>query len=172
VSLSVDPPRANTNQPVRIVVDVAGVATGESVVVEAQRMNGGNSVDITLKPEGGDRFSCVWIAPSDGDGVWRFKIRQPQIAESPEAALTIIQEDTERLDTSPDRDFLEKLSIATKGQVLSISEIDKLEKLIPRRSFTTRQPIHLPLWNQWIFYAFFVFVITAEWIGRRIMKLM
>ena len=172
VSLSVDPPRANTNQPVRIVVDVAGVATSGSVVVEAQRMNGGNSVDIALKPEGGDRFSCVWIAPSDGDGVWKFKIRQPQISESPEAALTIIQEDTEHIDTSPDRDFLEKLSLATKGQILSISEIDKLEKLIPRRSFTTRQPIHLPLWNQWIFYAFFVFVITTEWIGRRVMKLM
>ncbi len=171
ISLLVDPPRANTNQPVRIVVDLAGATLNDTVVVEARSTTGGKTIDITLKPEGGDRFSCVWSAPSDGAGVWKLKIRQPQVAESPEANLTIIQEDTERIEALPDHDFLQKLSAATNGQFLSILEIDKLEKLIPRRSFITRQPIRMPLWNQWIFYAFFVVVIATEWIGRKIMKL-
>ena len=172
VSLQVDPVRATNHQPVRIIADLANTSTGETVVVEARQEQGGNVVDISLKPDGGNRFSNVWMTPSQGDGLWKFRIRQPQISESPEASLTITQEDTERIDATPDHDLLQKLSAATKGQVINVSEIEKLEKLIPRRSFTIRQPIQIPLWNQWIFYAIFVFVITLEWVGRRILKMM
>lgn len=172
LSLLVDPPRAATNQPVRIVVDLAEAQASDVVIVEAFQATSGKNVDITLKPEGGNQFSTVWIAPSDGEGVWKFRIRQPKTPETPEATLTIIQEDTERIDATPDHAALEKLSVATKGQVVATSNIDALENLIPRRSFTIRQPIQIPLWNQWIIFAILITLLTTEWIGRRILKFM
>ncbi|MCE9619722.1 MAG: VWA domain-containing protein [Planctomycetes bacterium] len=171
VTLLVEPPRVATGQPVRITVDLAGVATDEVVTVEARREKNSGVIDIALKPESGDRYSAIWTPPSDGEGAWTFRIRQPQIADAPEARLVAIQEDAERIDATPDHDALEKLSAATKGQVVAVKDLESLEKLIPRRSFTTRQPIQVPLWNHWIFYAFLVVLLTAEWIGRRILQL-
>jgi len=171
-SLQVEPSRATTNQPVRIVVDLDETPTNGVVVVEAIQTTNGNSVDITLKPEGGNRFSNVWSAPNQGEGVWRFQIRQPQISETPEAKLTIIQEDVEQLDATPDHDSLEKLSAATKGQVIAVDAVESLENLIPHRSFTIREPIQMPLWNKWILYVVLIVVLTTEWIGRRALKLM
>ena len=172
ISLQVDPPQATANQPIRIVVDLDEAPVNGVVVVEAFRPISGGSVDIALQSEGNNRFSSVWIAPNESDGIWRFRIRLPQILETPEATLTVIQEDTERLDATPDHEALQKLSAATKGQMVATTNIQSLETLIPRRSFTTRQPIQMPLWNKWIIYVVLITTLTTEWVGRRIMKLM
>ncbi len=172
ISLQVDPPQATANQPIRIVVDLDEAPVNGVVVVEAFRPTSGGSVDIALQSEGNNRFSSVWIAPNESDGIWRFRIRLPEILETPEATLTVIQEDTERLDATPDHEALQKLSAATKGQMVATTNIQSLETLIPRRSFTTRQPIQMPLWNKWIIYVVLITTLTTEWVGRRIMKLM
>jgi hypothetical protein len=172
VGLQVDPPRATINQPVRISVDLAGVAVGGSVVVEAKNTKNGKTIDVELKADSGDQYSAVWIPSNDGDGVWNFRIRQPQIAESPEAKLTVMYEDQEQLNATPDHETLEKLSAATQGRVVEARDIETLEKLIPNRSFVTKIPIQIQLWNQWLVYVFLVLVLTIEWIGRRILQLM
>ena len=172
VGLQIDPPRATINQPVRISVDLAGVAAGGGVVVEAKNTKNGKIIDVELKPDGGDQYSTVWIPSNDSDGVWNFRIRQPQIADSPEAKLTVMYEDQEQLNATPDHETLEKLSAATQGRVIEARDIETLEKLIPNRSFVTKVPIQIQLWNQWLIYAFLVLVLSIEWIGRRVLQLM
>ena len=172
VGLQIDPPLAAINQPVRISADLAGIEAGGIVVVEGKNVNTGKSIDIALKSDGGDQFSNVWIPPNDGDGVWNFKLRQPKIAETPEAKLTVVYEDQEQLNATPDHETLEKLSAATKGKVIEPRNMEILEKLLPNRSFVTKNPVQVQLWNQWLVYAILVAVMAVEWIGRRLLQLM
>ena len=172
VGLQIDPPLAAINQPVRISADLAGVEAGGIVVVEGKNVNTGKSIDISLKSDGGDQFSNVWIPPNDGDGVWNFKLRQPKIAETPEAKLTVVYEDQEQLNATPDHETLEKLSAATKGKVIEPRNMEILEILLPNRSFVTKNPVQVQLWNQWLVYAILVAVMAVEWIGRRLLQLM
>ncbi len=170
VALQVEPRKAATGQPVRIAADLAG-ASATSVVVEAKHDRSGRVVDVALRPDGGERFSAVWIPPLDGEGEWSLRIQQPAVDHSPEARLLVAQEEIEQADTTPDHALLEKIAAATKGRMIAAADLDGLDGLLPRRSITTRQPIRIPLWNHWPFFAGLAILMTGEWVGRKLLRL-
>jgi hypothetical protein len=169
VSLMVEPSTCATGQPVRITVDGGGRILVDEVVVEA-RLRGGVEVrEIRLRPEGDGRFGTTW-AP-EREGVWDFQLTQPRLDGVESASLQARSEDAEGKDTTPDHTTLMKLAQESGGQMVAPTDIGSLDRRLPERAVTVRQPIQMPLWDRWFLYAALALLLAAEWLGRRAMRL-
>jgi hypothetical protein len=141
----------------------------DQITVEARRVDGGEVIEVQLKPEGGGRFATAWSAPREG--VWSLHAIQPVMPGANTARLDVRSEEPERVDATPDHAALRQLAEATGGRVVAPSEIGDLAKWAPRRSVTIRMPIDWPLWDRWPVFALLALLLTVEWIGRRALRL-
>lgn len=167
--IEVEPSSVAVDQPVRVVVDGMGDASLEKVVVEAERVDGGEIVEIVLHPQGMGRFSGAW-APSN-EGTWRVRAARPGGWSATETSVQARSERPEQVDTSPDHALLRTLADATQGKVLRPLEATNLASMIPSRAIIVRQPIQRPLWDRWPIYLILATLLAAEWIGRRKLRL-
>ena len=74
-------------------------------------------------------------------------------------------------DDQADHELLETLCGLTGGAVLGPDEMDSLNELLPRRSVTTENPLVEPVWNAPLALILIIVLVTVEWIGRKIMRL-
>ena len=168
-TLEVEPSSAAVDQPVRVVLDGSTSVDTDQITVEARRADGGEVIEVQLKPEGGGRFATAWSAPREG--VWSLHVTQPTMPGANTARLDVRSEEPERVDATPDHAALRQLAEATGGRVLAPSDIGELSKWAPRRSVTIRMPIDWPLWDRWPVFALLALLLAAEWIGRRLLRL-
>jgi hypothetical protein len=167
--IEVDPGSVAVDQPVRITVDGIGDSALEKVVIEAERIDGSEVVEIQLRPQGMGRYSGAWAPP--GDGTWRLHAARGARWSATEATLIARSEQPEQLDTSPDHALLQGLAGATQGKVLRPLAAREMEGTIPSRSIIVRQPIQRPLWDRWPIYVILSVLLVTEWIGRRALRL-
>ena len=167
-SLEVEPTSAAVDQPVRVTLD-GGATDADQVTVEARRADGGEVLEITLRPDGAGRHAAAWSAPREGR--WTLHVGQPTMPGANSITLDVRSEEPERLNTTPDHASLLQLAEATGGKALKPDEIGMIAQLAPRRSITMRTPIIWPLWDRWPVYALMSSLLVAEWIGRRLMRL-
>ena len=168
-SLGVEPGSCATGQPVRLTLDGAGKILVDEVVVEARRQGGMESVEMRLRSEGDGRFSATW-AP-DREGSWSLQLTQPHIEGVDPVSLQVRSEDAETRDTTPDHALLTALAQGSGGSVVPPASIGELDRKLPARSVTIRQPIQLPLWDRWFLYTLLAGLLAAEWLGRRVLRL-
>lgn len=168
-ALEVEPSSAAVDQPVRVVLDGSTGVDTDQITVEARRADGGEVIEMQLKPEGGGRFATAWAAPREGN--WTLHVTQPVMPGANGARLDVRSEEPERVDATPDHAALKQLAEATGGRVVSASELGDLAQLAPHRSITIRMPINWPLWDRWPVYVVLASLLAAEWIGRRALRL-
>lgn len=167
--IEVDPPSAILDQPVRVTVDGLGDAKLEQVVVEAEQVDTRETIDVSLRPQGAGRFSAAWSPPREGR--WTLRAGRGSDWSSGTASLVVRSEQPEQMDTRPDHALLKRIADATQGHLLRPDGITELAKWIPSRSEIVRQPIQRLLWDRWPVYALLAALLTAEWIGRRMLRL-
>lgn len=79
--------------------------------------------------------------------------------------------DDEMRQPQPDHPLLAKLSEQTGGKVVALDQLESLSQMLPNRTRRTPDDIRYPLWHDLWVYVFFVTLITAEWILRKVCKL-
>lgn len=88
------------------------------------------------------------------------------------ATLEVVRPDDELRQPETNHALLAQLSDQTGGSVLSVSQLDELPSLLPRRDVTiTGTPDIETLWDKPIVLAMLVLLLTAEWVGRKVLQL-
>ena len=55
--------------------------------------------------------------------------------------------------------------------MLPPQDLGRLASLLPNRSVTTINPLHELIWDTPLVFALVLLIITAEWIGRKVIRL-
>lgn len=112
-------------------------------------------------------------------GAYTMKIQLPSLAEKSaknaeiEKAIFVSEANLEMRNTSLDANGLRAFAEAAGGKYLNVAEISELPKLIPDRSRTARHRGRVrPAWDRSYFFAGLLLILTAEWIVRKVAKLL
>lgn len=122
-------------------------------------------------------YSTTWLPLASGR--YRATAIDPLLvsiagSDSPDltARIEVWQTDDEMRRPQTDHAALTKLSESTGGKVLQVSELDQLQKLLPnRRLKLSGDPEVHTLWDTPLALLLLVLLLTAEWIGRRLLRL-
>ncbi|MCA9311504.1 MAG: hypothetical protein KDA21_09890, partial [Phycisphaerales bacterium] len=182
--LTVSPRRSVVDQPVRIEVELLEQSLIDrdlgSVTVEVtrQRLPGEDDFEVfedevVLRPEGRDhrRYAAVWLPPSPGR--WEVRARDTLSlgsALSGEAIVSLPDDEMRRPET--DHPALAALSQATEGDVIAPADMGELKDKLRDRSVILRSEITESLWDTPLALILVVTLLTCEWVGRRLIKLL
>ncbi|MCC7191379.1 MAG: hypothetical protein IT444_01240 [Phycisphaeraceae bacterium] len=119
---------------------------------------------------GGKVFQAVWHPASAG--AMMLRVVEPTLDDlNLTQEVEVIRADDELRQPAPDRERLAMLAAATGGKVVPLDRLDELENLIPNRARRTPNDIREPLWNSYLALFAIVTLISAEWIGRKMIRL-
>jgi len=196
--LRVLPDRGETNRPVRIeiaLLDQALVqARPSSLKVRIRREGasaaaGDDAIELSLSPESSASalsttsgtkppprtFSTTWLPTESAR--YRVEAIDPLLVSSGgaaalTAAVEIWQPDDELREPQTDHPLLARLSAATGGIALAPTDLSRLPQLLPnRRLKLAGEPDVQTLWDTPLALILVVVLLTAEWIGRRLLRL-
>ena len=175
-TLEVDPRRLETGQPLRIELRLleAQLAAAEqpavTVVIEAQ--DGQSIADLTLRrlDTAEVRYAATYLPEVTGQ--LRVKVDDPALTWlNLQAAVEVLTPDDELRRPETDHPLLESLATTTGGAVLAPSDLGDLPGLLPNRSVRTVNPLTERIWDTPLAFALVLLVLTAEWIGRKVLRL-
>jgi hypothetical protein len=88
-----------------------------------------------------------------------------------QAFIQVQHPDDEMRQPQPDNELLKRLADQTGGKVVALDQMQQLADMLPNRARRTPDDIRYPLWHDLWVYLLFVSLITAEWILRKVCKL-
>lgn len=186
--LEVRPRRAEVDQPVRVsaeLIDQRLVDAGPtSLRARITRLPGPGEeppapVEVTLAPEGGGdglggptrQFGSTWIPTESGR--YRVEVTDPLLAgDRLEADLEVWLPDDELRHPETDHAALAALSEATGGRVLAPDQLASIPDLLPKRGVRlVGTPEQETLWDTPLALLLVLLLLTVEWVGRRLIRL-
>lgn len=183
--LEITPRRSFVNQPVRVGVELLDQSLVElalpSISVELERLpepgEYGRSIaeEIVLRPDGPERrsYSSVWL-PSQA-GRWKARPTEPLLAGfGLEADAEVALPDDELRRPETDHEGLARLASATGGRVFQPEELERLftePEHLPKRRVVLWNEVTESLWDTPATLVLIVFLLTLEWVGRRVIRL-
>ena len=175
-ALDVTPRRVQAGQPVRVDLRLIDAQLADRVdrSVTAELVNEEGDAVAELELMRGDgtevRFSTTHL--TDRPGSYTVQLVDPALdGLNLEAELEIFAPEDELRHPETDHALLAALSEATGGRLLEPDELSELNELLPNRAVTTMNPLTERIWDTWPFFALFLALITAEWIGRKVLRL-
>jgi len=173
--LQVEPRRVEIRQSAHVVLRVLDGAVADAlddaIEVAVTAPGGRDAGKLTLRQRGDapDRFEGTLVP--DQSGAWRLNaVTAPGIAAVPEAVLEVFARDEELRLAETDHHGLATLAEQTGGSVLHDAALSELKNL-SRREVRTYNPIRERLWDTPAAFAAIVILLTLEWIGRRVIRL-
>ena len=176
--LEVSPARATLDEPVRVSVTLldqslldAGLS---SVTVRAVRRSPGADgptvVEIELRPERDDAsvFSATWSAPEPGE--WTLEPLEGELSALRER-LAVSLPDGEMRDPAADHGWLARLAEETGGRVFAPSALGELPAHLPNRRERLVNETSESLWDTPLALITVLSLLTLEWVGRRVIRL-
>lgn len=186
--LDASPTRAVVDQPVRLsltLLDQSLIDTGfASVAVRLERAprpgeDAPTSFELTLAPEatasgastGAPRsFSTTWL-PSEA-GEWTVRPVEPGLsALGLRAGVSVSLPDDELRRPQVDHALLARLADETGGAVLSTGDLSRLAELLPNRRERLLTERAESLWDTPLALIVLATLLTLEWVGRRLIRL-
>jgi hypothetical protein len=188
--LSVTPARAPVEAPVRIIVDLIDQRLIDqappTVTVRVTPAEGaddssatGSAGDVVLTPEDGGgggigagsrRYAGLWAPTRAG----KFKVTATDALLSDQklsADIEVWLQDDELRRPQADHPRLAQLAAATEGTVVDPADLGSLGPLIPnRRVVLVGAPEEDTLWDSPLALMLFLGLMTAEWVGRRLIR--
>ncbi len=115
-------------------------------------------------------YRAVWRPGAVGDRVLR--VTEPGLEDlNIQRPVVVASRPGEMRNPLADRGNLELLARQTAGQVVELEKLDTLAGLIPDRARRTPDDLRLPVWNSGLALALIVVLLSLEWIGRRLIRL-
>jgi len=183
-ALVITPRRAEIGQPVRVAVELldqslVDAAPGSIQVRLTRRPEAGEdpdaltgAIDLTLRPEqrGSRVYAATWL-PNE-PGVWRAEVEESLLAGLDLTDETVVSHPDDEL-RSPETDhpLLARLASQTGGVVLGAGDLDQLPTLLPNRRQRIINEQTEPLWDSPPALGLLLLLLTVEWVGRRLVRL-
>lgn len=175
-TLEVHPRRLEVAQPMRIeleLLDAQVVQAGlESVGAVLELMDGTPVAELELRRQDGpgERFAATYLPRTPG--MMRVQLTDPTLAAAVRltADVEIFAPDDELRRPDADHEMLHDLATATGGEVLVSGSFDALRNL-KNRSIRTMNPLTERIWDTPLVLILVVVLITLEWIGRKLIRL-
>lgn len=198
-SLTASPGRAVVEQPVLITLDVFDQRLGgeapSSVEVEMVRSDEGASpaqgnaapMRLTLRRSAGSGdgdtnsegdpearrglvYAATWLPPAPGS--WTARLADRTFITSPlDAPVDVSWPVDELRRPETDHAALARLAEETGGQVLSTDQLADLDEILPNRERRVVAVRTEPIWDAPIVLVMLLLLLTAEWLGRRAIRL-
>ncbi|MCC6581626.1 MAG: hypothetical protein IT440_14435 [Phycisphaeraceae bacterium] len=86
-------------------------------------------------------------------------------------SVEVLAPDDELRQPAPDPDRLAAIARDTGGAVVPLNHLNELSQLVPNRARRIPDDLRQPLWNTYVALVVFLLLITAEWIGRKVIRL-
>ncbi len=181
--IELSPRRAEVDQPVRVSIELIDQALIDqrppSLAVRlTRRPQPGEpegpalSVEVVLKPERDDgrAFSAIWLPPEPG--VWRAEPIDPSLTGlSLQAEGVVLLPDDELRRPETDHPLLARLCEETGGAIVAPEALASLPERLPNRRIRLLNETAEPLWDTPLALTCVLLLLTFEWIGRRVIRL-
>ncbi len=183
--LSLTPDRAVVDQPIRITIELLDQALVDfgptSIPVRMVRVDAPTDpandplpreAEVSLRPEPSNPrvYAATWTPPSDGE--WRATVSPGDLAGFIlEGTLRVALPDDELRTPETDHALLARLSEETGGRLWSPEDLTALPDALPNREVTVLTEISEPLWDTPLALLIVLVLLTGEWVGRRVMRL-
>lgn len=173
VSVTLDDPALIGRDLDKITVDVFDGTEPEAKPIDRIELR--PVTDTEVDPELGDTrvrqtFRATWRARHAG----RLDLRVAEGALSDvdlRQPIEVIAPDDEWRRPQADHARLTALAEETGGAVVPLNELTRLEELVPNRARRTPDDLREPIWNSTLALILVVGLITAEWIVRKVIRL-
>jgi len=130
----------------------------------------GAPVPADLASPGRRVYKALWQPDDPGQLVLR--VSEPVLSDLGIAQpIEVIHPDDELRQPLPDHARLAALAQQSGGVVVPLNHLDKLAGLIPNRARRTPNDIREPLWDSPLTLILVLGLLTVEWIGRKILRL-
>ena len=107
-------------------------------------------------------YEAVWRPSVSGQLLLR--VDEPSLADLDLAqGLEVVRPDDELRHPA--------LAKETGGRVVRLKELDQLAFLVPNRAQRTPNDIREPLWSSYVSLIAVLVLLTAEWVGRKVIRL-
>jgi hypothetical protein len=186
------PRRAQVEQPVRVSIQLVDQALADtappSLTVRIRPVEGDDpgrarpAAELTLSAEpeaapsstrirGARAFSASWVPAEPGR--YRLDAADPMLSSLQLSTdLEVLLPEDELRHPETNHPLLAHLSQSTQGQVLSASRLAELPALLPNREVhIAGTPDIQTLWDKPPFLILLLLLLTAEWVGRRLIRL-
>ena len=144
-------------------------------VKPADQPNAGNVDSLTLRrasaaSDGRQVFEAPWQPSTLGK--LSLTVDQPGLADLDiHHPVTVISPTDERRHPQTDFPRLVQLAKDTGGAVVPLNDLKKLTTLVPDRARINEQSSDHPIWNSPLALILLLILLTAEWIGRKAIRL-
>jgi hypothetical protein len=178
MELSIRPDEIIPGTAVRIQLSVIderlASALSDNISLEIQDEEEQASIELELlRSDGSAEWSVDWFP--DRIGKYQLKVMDPMLlAESRSMGPTsvdVIRPDDEFRNPDADHQLLTDLAESTGGAVLDLDSLDSLPSVLPNREVLVENPIIIPIWNTGVVFFLMLGFLTAEWIGRRLIRM-
>jgi len=186
-SLSVSPRQALVEQPVRVAVELFDQSLVEldlpAITVRLTRKPApgeesgpdagpSESIELELRPETSDArtFVATWLPTRPGD--WTIRTVDAALAGiglEGEATVSFPDDELRRPETN--HPLLADLASRTGGRVMEASELGGIENELPNRRVRLVTERAEPLWDAPLTLIAIITLLTVEWVGRRLLRL-
>jgi hypothetical protein len=177
--VNVNPRRVHVGEPVVVdlrLVDAELIARGvQEIPIEVVDASDGTSSMMTMRQVGsdGDRFEATLIA--DRAGSFEIRIDDPALNRYDLSARFAVQlRDDEMRNPSTDHALLAQLAAETDGLVVPAGDLGLLTGPGGLRNRAVRTPVDLvePLWDTPLALGLVLLLLTVEWVGRKMVRLL
>ncbi len=179
-TLAVSPAVAETGQVVSIELTVTDQSIAEILPAEIDadvtpaRGGAGRKVRLSRRTDAGTgRARYGASLPALTPGSFTVRIPGDRLAGiAPEASLEVIAPDDEMRNPQTNHPLLAEIAEATGGRVLPPDDLDSLPRLLPNRTIIVPLPPEsATLWDRPFVLAVLLGLLTVEWVGRRLIRL-
>ncbi len=178
-TVSVEPRRVQVGQPAVIelrLFDEEMVERGYTrIPAEITDTDSGKQriAEITLHQVEGapGRFVATYLPDRTGDFNVQF-LDPPFNQMNLSSSLDVYRQDDEMQQPETDHSLLARLAEQTGGAVISPEDFqEQLPQQLPNRTVRTQMDVVEALWDTPIVLLLFLFLLTFEWVGRKVMRL-
>ncbi|MFG0257932.1 MAG: hypothetical protein ACF8GE_08540 [Phycisphaerales bacterium JB043] len=177
--LEVNPSRATLQQPVRIkitLLDQSLVSSAPDAIpirlIPSLRDEDIAPVQMELRRESpdADTFVGTWLPTSPA--TWTVDASEfLRSTDSGTVSFEVVHPNSEFRDPRTDHTVLEQISRDTGGRVLDGDSLQSLPNLLPNRRQRLIKEDSEPLWDTPLALLLVLSLVTIEWVGRRLVRL-
>ena len=126
-----------------------------------------------IRSSDGSEWTTDWFP--DQVGTFQLHVTDPMLAAMARMEgiprVEVVRPDDEFRVLESDHRILDELATASGGAVLGPDSLESLPKSLPNREVLVQNPLMVPIWNTGTFFIALLVLMSCEWVGRRMIRM-